>query len=310
MTTPATLSVLLDGLIDYAGLFPPAKLDMQPMVDTYRRVMLDPRGWMVGRIIVPVDRLEECERAAASLLPDEDEADPWCFSVLTAACGDVKLEADLDVIEEFNARHSEASAGKAVIDVIELKGSDASSIDQALDLLPDSVFPCVEIPVDADPRGLVAVLAGSEAAAKIRTGGVTPELYPSASEIARFIAATAAAGVPFKATAGLHRPLPNDNPEVPARQHGFLNVFLAASMAMRHELAAGDIERLLELDESEAFQFADAEASLGPYAISLEELEEARLSYAISFGSCSIDEPWEDLQALGLLGEDLREHVS
>ena len=53
MSTPATLSVLLDGLIDYAGLFPPAKLDMQPMVDTYRRVMLDPRGWMVGRIIVP-----------------------------------------------------------------------------------------------------------------------------------------------------------------------------------------------------------------------------------------------------------------
>ncbi len=310
MSTPATLSVLLDGLIDYAGLFPPAKLDMQPMVDTYRRVMLDPRGWMVGRIIVPVNRLGEFEQAAASLLPDEEEADPWCLSVLTAPCGDETLGSDLDAIDAFNARHAEASAGKAIIDVIELRGSDAASIDRALDLLPDAVFPFVEISVESDPRGLIAVLAGSEAAAKIRTGGVSPDLYPSPREIAEFIAATAAAGVPFKATAGLHRPLPNDNPDVPARQPGFLNVFLAAAVALRHELAAEDIERLLELTDIGGFKFGETEAKLGSYEITLEELEEARLSYAISFGSCSIDEPWEDLQALGLLGEESREHVS
>jgi hypothetical protein len=310
MSTPATLSVLLDGLIDYAGLFPPANLDMQPMVDTYRRVMLDPRGWMVGRVIVPVSRLEEFELAAQALLPDEEEADPWCISALASPCGSDGLAADLDAIARFNARHSEAGGGSAVIDVVELKGTEAKLIDQALDMLPDTLFPFVEIPLDDDPRGLIAVLAGSEAAAKIRTGGVTPELYPSNSALAAFLSASAAAGVPFKATAGLHHPLPNDNAAVPARQQGFLNVFVAAAMALHHELAPETIEGLLESADVGSFDFAEAAVRFGTHTISLEELEEARLGFAISFGCCSIDEPWEDLQALGLLGEESREHVS
>ncbi len=83
MSIPVSLSLLLDGLIDYAGLFPPATLDVKPMVSTYRRVMLDERGWMVGRVIVPVARLDEFESVSAGLLPDEEEVDPWCISALT-----------------------------------------------------------------------------------------------------------------------------------------------------------------------------------------------------------------------------------
>ena len=94
MSVPATLSVLLDGVIDYAGLFPPAQLDMQPMVENYRRVMLDPRGWMVGRVIIPVSRLEEFEQSAGDLLPDEEEAEPWCLSAITRPCGDPGFQDD------------------------------------------------------------------------------------------------------------------------------------------------------------------------------------------------------------------------
>jgi len=304
MTMQSTLSVLLDGLIDFAGLFPPAELEMKPMVDEYHRVGIDERGWMLGRVIVPASQLGEFEVAAAELLPDEDEADPWCLSVLTRPCGSDELAEDLAVIESFNRKHSNPDSGRAVIDVIELRGGSAKSIDETLDQLPDDLFPFVEVAASQDVRGLMAVLAGSEAGAKIRTGGVTPDLYPSVAECARFIAAAASGGVPFKATAGLHHPLPNDNPVVPARQHGFLNVFLAATIARCHELDAEDIACLLELSDPEAFHFGDEQASLGGYTVSRDDIEESRLGFAISFGSCSVQEPWDDLSALGLLDHE------
>lgn len=301
MTMPATLSALLDGLIDFAGLFPPAELDMEPMVQAYHAAGVDDRGWMLGRVIVPVSRLKEFEVAAAHLLPDEEEADPWCISALTRPCGDEGLPSDLATIETFNALHADPAAGRAIIDVIELKGSAARTIDEALDVIPDALFPFIEIPVSGDVRGLFAVLAGSDAGAKVRTGGVTPDLYPSAAELAAFLAAAARSGVPFKATAGLHHPLPNDNPVVPARQHGFLNVFLAAAIAWKHELDVATIEHLLETCDPEAFDFGDETARLDGVEVSRDDIEEGRLGFAISFGSCSMEEPWDDLRALGLL---------
>ncbi len=301
MTMPATLSVLLDGLIDYAGLFPPAKLDMQPMVETYRRVMLDPRGWMVGRVIVPVARLMEFEAAAASILPDEEEAEPWCLSALTRPCGDEGFSEDLAAIESFNARHADPAAGRAVVDVIEAKGGTAADIDRALDVLPDDLFPFIEMSACDDPRGSLAVLAGSEAAAKIRTGGVTADLYPSSADVARFIVSAAAAGVPFKATAGMHHPMPNDNPKVPARQHGFIGVFLAAASAHALESDVDAVRKIIECDKPSAFAFGDDVVRVGSCEISRDEIEESRLGFGISYGSCSVDEPWEDLEALGWL---------
>ncbi len=301
MTVPATLSVLLDGLIDYAGLFPPAKLEMPDMVCAYRRVMLDPRGWMVGRVIVPVERFAEFEQAAAHLLPDEEETEPWCLSALARPCGTAGFSEDLATIAAFNERHACPERGLAVVDVVEAAGSDADAIDEALDTIPDALFPFIEIPLDGDPRGLLTVLAGSEAAAKIRTGGVRPELYPSSADVARFIVAAAAAGVPFKATAGLHHPFPNDNPAVPARQHGFVGVYTAAAVAHALEAEVQSVQRIIEIDDPAEFEFADESIRVAGCELSRDDLEEARLGFAISYGSCSIDEPWEDLEAIGWL---------
>jgi len=298
---PATLSTLLDGLIDFAGLFPPAELEMEQMVRAYHAAGVDQRGWMLGRVIVPVSRLKTFEAAASSLLPDEADADPWCISALTRPCGHDGLEEDLATIAAFNLAHMEPSAGRAMIDVIELKGSAASAVDEALDMIPDDLFPFVEIPTDGDVRGLFAVLAGSEAGAKIRTGGVTPDLYPSCAQLAAFLAAAAGSGVPFKATAGLHHPLPNDHPTIDARQHGFLTVFLSAALARAQELDVEIIESLLKTCDPDAFGFQDESARLGDMEISRDDLEEARLGFAISFGSCSVEDPWDDLGALGLL---------
>ena len=64
------LSVLLDGLIDYAGLYPPAILGMEDMVSAWastRASSLSQADWMLGRVIVPIEsRLDEFEKAAAA----------------------------------------------------------------------------------------------------------------------------------------------------------------------------------------------------------------------------------------------------
>src|SRR5688500_1293567 len=53
MALPRSLRALLDGLIDYAGLFPPATLDMQAAVARYARYRAGERAWMLGRFVVP-----------------------------------------------------------------------------------------------------------------------------------------------------------------------------------------------------------------------------------------------------------------
>ena len=290
----ALIDVLLDGLIDFAGLYPPASLEMQPMVDRYAAALAGPEAWMTGRVIVPAGGLDAFALAAQQHLVAEALEDPWCVSVLV---GMNQLSADLDAIDAFNEAHEDA----ALVDVIEVKAADASHIETLAQHLPDTLFAFVEIAIDSDPRGLLAALAGEGMAAKIRTGGVTPDAYPAWDDVASFLVHTAAAQVPFKATAGLHHPLPNDNPDVPARQLGFLNVFLAAALAQHRHLNAAAVLEVLELSDPDAFAFDGPVARIGDHELNAVELEASRLANCSSFGSCSLDDPWDDLHAMGAL---------
>jgi hypothetical protein len=57
--TTAALHALLEGLIDYAGLFPPAALSMQDAVRNYARYGEGEYAWALGRFVVPADRAHE-----------------------------------------------------------------------------------------------------------------------------------------------------------------------------------------------------------------------------------------------------------
>lgn len=297
-----SLRILLGRLVDYAGLFPPAKLDMPTTVRNYADYLASPEAWMLGRLIVPVAQLDAFEQHAATLLPgQDDDLDAWAISAITAPAGEAQLEADLDRIAAFNDRHEDPANGFAMIDVIELKADTPNAAEHALDLIPDELFPFFEIPISSDPRGLIATLVGSEAGAKVRTGGITPDLYPQADHLARFIHACANAGVAFKATAGMHHPLRRVNPAVGVKEYGFLNVFAAACLAEKHELDQAMIRAILEEEAIGAFTFGDDSLAWRTYALGLDEIEDVREVFAVSFGSCSFDEPRDDLRSLGLL---------
>lgn len=54
-----SLRALLEGLIDYAGLFPPAALSMQDAVRNYARYRDGEYAWALGKFIVPKERAKE-----------------------------------------------------------------------------------------------------------------------------------------------------------------------------------------------------------------------------------------------------------
>lgn len=307
-----TLRILLSGLIDYAGLFPPASLSMQQAVERYARHRQGDFAWALGTFICPASRLTEFSEAAAVYLPgtfatsgyrEAARGEPWRISALA----DLDIHATIKAIDDFNERHSAEDRGLAAIDCLEIKASSAGDIDAALDALPEDLFPYFEIPIDGDPRGMVAALAGESAAAKVRTGGVTPHAIPPAERVAAFLEACAQASVPFKATAGLHHPVRAEYPlsyapDAPrGLMHGFLNVFLGAAMIRAMLVDRKGLEQVLNERDAAAFEFTDSGVTWRKTAIDSATLAQVRESFALSYGSCSFEEPIDDLKALGLL---------
>lgn len=302
-----SIRTLMDGILDYAGLFPPAKLDMGPAVENYATYRASADCWMLSRLIVPVARLEEFEGHASTLLPvskDPATDDCWCISALTAPAGGEGFKSDLTSIEAFNEKHAMRGSGAALIDTIECRADDAGVIDEALDLVPESIFPYFELDHHTDVRGMVAAIAGMDAGAKIRSGGVTPDLHPTSDELARFILACAGAEIPFKATAGLHHPLRHHSKIVGCEQFGFLNVLIGACIAWTDELDEEALIPILEAGSVDRFLIEDAALGFGDMELSLEQVEEARERFCHGFGSCSFEEPLDDLVGLDLLRRD------
>lgn len=317
MTMTQTMRTLTASLIDYAGLFPPAKLDMATSVENYARYLRSEHAPMLGRFICPVSRLDELTRHGAMLMPGTyatsgyremaDDVAPWRISAII----DAELPACLDRIDAFNAHHSDEAHGLARVDAIEMRVKTPGDIDDALDEIPEDIYPAFEVPQDVvingDPRGFIAAMAGNGCSGKIRCGGVEASMIPSSGAIARFIIACAQGAVPFKATAGLHHPvravypLTYDQDPPRATMHGFLNVFLAAAMVRTHRIDEARTVEILDDTDPSSFDFTDEHAGWRDLSVDLIQLSRVRETFALSYGSCSFEEPVEDLRGLALL---------
>jgi len=289
------LDALLAGLVDYAGLFPPASETMVQALQSYASYLSGPDREALGRLIVPLSRLSEFERAAADLLPHENGATPWKLSIIAS-----DASRAVDEITAFNRRHAD---GSAVIDVVELKASAPSEIERQRAVLPDSLTSYFELPLDGDIPAMFETLARVGARAKIRTGGVTADAFPPADAIIDFITASYRKGVPFKATAGLHHPvrgvyrLTYERESASGTMYGFLNVFLAASLIATNGRRE-DARALLEETEPSAFSFSDDAIVWRGHRFEAEQIRASRREFAISFGSCSFREPVDELENL------------
>ena len=301
--------LLLDSVVDYAGLFPPANLDMASTVSNYARYRRTPDSWMLARLILPIKSFPDFVRDADAHLPltaDVEGDEPWPLTVLVAPASDEQIIADLERIESFNEhmgdREFSRVEGRALVDTIETRATKPHEIDQALEYVPDEIFAYIEIPLDIDPRGLLAAMASLDVGAKIRTGGLTPNDHPSPAHVARFLKMCRAAEVPFKATAGLHHPCRQMSADVGCMQFGFLNLFVAGCLLWNDDsMSETEIEAVLVEERASAFEFGPTGLAWRKHALRFEQIATARERFAHSFGSCSFEEPLHDLRILGLL---------
>jgi hypothetical protein len=284
----------LRGIIDYAGLFPPASLGMAEAVRAYASYRSGPDRDLLGRFISPAGRLGELSLALNGV---DDPSEPWRISVISGP----NFVESRDAALEFNARQS-----RAACDAIEVPAASAAGVEELLDKAPEDFAMYVEIPVASDPAPLIAALAGTAASAKIRTGGITQDAIPSSEQVLRLLIACRTHRVPFKATAGLHHviraeyPLTYESDAPLGTMFGYLNIFLAAA-ALEEGWNSAEVLEVLDQRDLSAFQFDDEGAVVNGRPIPATTLASVRSGFARSFGSCSFTEPVSEARAIGFV---------
>jgi len=286
------LFTLLAESVDYAGLFPPAALDMRSAVAEYAAHREEPNAWMLGRFVLPAVRLDEWAAEAPRIV----EGNPWPLSVLAGNFDPVLR----DTIIAFNQRER----GRAAIDTVETRATSPRELPAAS--LTSGVAIFVEVPISDDPAPLLDAIRDAGIRAKVRTGGTTADAFPSAQQVARFIRRCVERDIIFKATAGLHHPLRAEyrlsyGADAPSgTMFGFLNVLLATMIA-REGGAQKDVTAALEERDPAAVVATDEAIVWRGRAFRIASLKAGRTRSITGFGSCSFNEPVSDLKALGLL---------
>jgi hypothetical protein len=286
-------------------MFPPCSLGLEPALINQADYVRSPDAWMLGAFVLSVEQFD----ATRQLLSQFDAQHPLRVAALGPKTESV--DAFLEAVDEADA--AIRSLSKHNVDLVSMRhlemflphNIDLVSLKEAQSILGDlPVF--WEAPAGRAEQ-TIALLAELNSDAdsatfgfKLRTGGVTADAFPSSMEIARALVTPATHQLPIKFTAGLHHPLRQYRDEVQTKMHGFLNVLGAAVLAAEHRWDTDRTASLLEDERVDSFSFTDEFFSWREWRIDTKRLEYRR-RFVMSFGSCSFDEPREDLRALKLL---------
>jgi hypothetical protein len=285
---------VLHGLIDYAGLFPPAGLTMAVAVANYAAYQRRAEHWALGRFVAPAARLEEFIAALDALPEGERFGARWPIAALAGP----DLPADVERIEAFNERFVHGGPEVQSLEARVVTEDEVRSIGV---VVPPRYEVYLELPLSETLPRLVQAARNVGARAKIRTGGVRQEDFPAAEAVLAFLVATAAARAPFKATAGLHHPVRGVHPltyqagSACATMFGYLNVVLAATVVW-HRRPPGDALRLLLAEDRVGLLLGEDRIRWEGLEIGVDEVGRARREFVRAIGSCSFTEPIEEIE--------------
>jgi hypothetical protein len=301
----ASLRALLAHSIDYAGMFPPCSLVLEPALRNQAEYVRSPDAWMLGAFVLPVEQFDTTKQ----LLSQFDAQHPLRLAALGPKTASV--DAFLNAVDDADAgirslsRHNVDLISISHLEMFLPNDVDVGSLKDAKSILGDlPVF--WEAPPDRAEQ-TIALLAEFNSDAdlatfgyKLRTGGVTADAFPTSMQIAKALVTPATHQLPIKFTAGLHHPLRQYRQEVQAKMHGFLNVLGAAVLAAEHRWDTNQTAMMLENENVDSFSFTDDFFAWREWQIDIKRLQYRR-RFVASFGSCSFNEPREDLRSLKLL---------
>src|SRR5256886_2465151 len=289
----ASLRVLLTHSIDYAGMFPPCSLGLEPALKNQAEYVQSSDAWMLGAFVLPIQQFD----ATRQLLSQFDSQHPLRVAALgpKTASADAFLEAldDADAATRSLSRHNVDLISISHLEMSLPKDVDIASLNEARSMLGDlPVF--WEAPADRAEQ-TIALLAEFNSDAdsatfgyKLRTGGVTADAFPTSMQIAKAMVTPSTHQLPIKFTAGLHHPLRQYREEVQTKMHGFLNVLGAAALAAEHRWDTNQTAMMLEDENVDSFSFTDDFFAWREWRIDTKRMQYCR-RFVVSFGSCSFD---------------------
>jgi hypothetical protein len=276
---------------------------------------------MLGRFVCPTQRLSE-------LLAYEDElfqtGEPMRFSALGRTGNNPDAFFDDLVLDITDiAAFEQKLHGRASVDALEFRLGGVLGflsrfrLQRITNWRKRGVTPFGEMTWGADWRDSVKQVLGSLSGTlafefegllnpgqhcgfKLRCGGLHASSFPTPEQVAFAIVACRDEGVPLKFTAGLHHPIRHFDGGLQTHMHGFINVFVAGVLAHARRLEEGQVRAIIEEENPRNFVFDDAGLRWKDHHATTEEIVAARRN-VVSFGSCSFDEPRDDLRTLGWL---------
>ncbi|MEI8407822.1 MULTISPECIES: hypothetical protein [unclassified Kribbella] len=280
----STVPALFRHLVDDAAMFPPGDLPLAEAVAAHRAHRESAYADLVGPFVCTDEDLMKVAAEAARTGPGPLEV----AVVITGGAGGI----------EPAVRYGDRSADVEVKAVeVRLRNEDdlsrnALRVVRACDDCLDEENAFVEVGLEGAWERALDVVADAGYAAKLRTGGLDASLFPSEDQVAAFITACLDREVAFKCTAGLHNAVRHTAADTGFEHHGFLNVLLATRASLDGA----------SLDEVAAVLASRNGDDLATRAGELSEDQAAGTRrWFTSFGSCSIDEPRHDLNALKLM---------
>jgi hypothetical protein len=301
----ASLRALLAHSIDYAGMFPPCSLGLDSALKNQAEYVRSPDAWMLGAFVLPAEQFD----ATKQLLSQFDAQHPLRIAALgpKTASANAFLEAldDTDAAIRSLSRHNVDLISISHLEMFLPTDVNVASLNEARSIVGDlPVF--WEAPPDRAGQ-TIALLAEFNSDTdsptfgyKLRTGGVSADAFPTSMQIAKALVTPATHQLPLKFTAGLHHPLRQYREEVETKMHGFLNVLGAAVLAAEHRWDANQTAIMLDEENADSFSFIDDFFAWREWRIDTKRLQYRR-RFVVSFGSCSFDEPRDDLRTLNLL---------
>ena len=97
MAVSASVRALLDQAIDYAGMFPPCALALEPAMGNQASYVRSPEAWMLNGFVLPVGQFN----AAAKFVSQFDASNPLRVAALGPKT--TNIEAFLEALTEASA---------------------------------------------------------------------------------------------------------------------------------------------------------------------------------------------------------------
>lgn len=310
-----SVRIFMEKLIDYAGLFPPAGLPIDAAIRNYQAYRFDQDSWMLGKFITPVSRLQDL----VPYMPLFSQDHRLILSVIGDRSGDAEeckelLAESLVKIQSFGDQF-QAVTQIGVLDLplppISLQADLLEAIGRGTSKLGLQTFCELTYMLNEewesrmtaawDEIAAYNVTSGLNFGIKLRTGGITAKEFPTANQVAFVLAGCRDRGLSLKFTAGLHHPVRVYRNEVKTKMHGFLNVFFAGLLAYSYNLEIQHISEILEDELPESFKFSSDGLHWRHLSMTSSEIQAYRNKGVCSYGSCSFDEPRDEMREFQLL---------